>query len=69
MTDTDLNKIMSQCRCGFPKHMIDESNNLHADCYGAIGWLRNRVKELEKQLEAALKVTTQNTIRHIDGKP
>lgn len=67
-TDTEINKIMAQCRRGFPASMIDESNSLHAECYGTISRLHHRVKELEAKLAGALKVTTENTIQHMTGK-
>lgn len=47
MTETELNALQAQCKRGYPKHMIDDSNSLHAECYGAIGWLRHRLLELE----------------------
>jgi hypothetical protein len=41
-------KLQKKCQNGFPRHMIDESNDLHADCYGMLGRLRH---ELGKALK------------------
>lgn len=47
----DLNaalQVMKKCQRGFPRHMIDDSNNLHAECYGIIGSLVMEVETLRK---------------------
>lgn len=41
----DVRALQAKCRNGFPKHLINESNDLHADCYGTLGLL---LAELEK---------------------
>ena len=72
MSDDEARAVMKRCQIGFPKHMIDESNGLHADCYGTIGWLLEANKELRKELaqlkSTAMKITTENTLKFVEGK-
>jgi len=46
---SDIESLMKRCRAG--TIFVDDANCLHADCYGALGRLRERVEELEKQTE------------------
>jgi hypothetical protein len=54
--------LMKKCQRGFPRHMIDESNNLHAQCYGTIGALIHEVEELRHFKAAALTLTTAQSV-------
>lgn len=49
-TESEARAVMKRCQRGFPGHMIDESNGLHADCFGIIGKL---LHERTIQLRAA----------------
>lgn len=45
MTDEELDDLMKRCQRGTARWQTDEANSLHADCYGAIGWLRHELSK------------------------
>jgi len=55
---TEAEQIMKRCQAGTRNY--NEANNLHAACYGMIGKLLLKIKELESQEPVAWLLTEKN---------
>lgn len=65
MSEAEVEAVMKKCQRGFPRHMIDDSNDLHADCYGMIGALWAEVSKLRRWKAAALTITTEASVEKV----
>lgn len=64
--EEETRALQAQCARGFPKHMIDDSNSLHAECLGQMGKLLEAVRVLHtSQQVVTSKITTPATIEHL----